>query len=85
MTVIPGLSLPLKAVGKRIKGWDESGDCLQVEVSVPVRRAAIPSYLHRSSQVHGPEHVNDFATPEDTNLVCGRRDRWSVFSPRVVG
>ena len=33
MTVLPGLSLPLKAVGKRVKGWDESGDCLQVEVN----------------------------------------------------
>ena len=43
MTVTPGLSLPLNAVGKRIKGWDESGDCLQVEVSVAVRLAAIPS------------------------------------------
>jgi len=54
MTVISGLSLPLKAVGKRIKGWDESGDCLQVEVSVAIRRAAIPSCWLRSSQVHGP-------------------------------
>jgi transposase len=53
MTVIPGLSLPLKAVGKRVEGWDESGDCLQVEVSGAVRRAACPSCLHRSSQVHG--------------------------------
>jgi len=30
MTVIPSLALPLNAVGKRVEGWDESGDCLQV-------------------------------------------------------
>jgi len=53
MTVTPGLSLPLYAVGKRIKGWDESGDFLEVEVNGAVRRAACPSCLHRSSQVHG--------------------------------
>jgi len=32
-----------------------------------------------------PERVNDFATPGNINLVCGRRDHWSVFSPPVVG
>jgi len=53
MTVIPGLSLLLKAFGKRVKRWDQSGDCLQVEVSGAVRRLACPSCLHRSSQVHG--------------------------------
>jgi len=43
MTVIPSLLLPQKAVGKRVKGLDESGDCLQVEVSGAVRRAVCPS------------------------------------------
>ena len=32
-----------------------------------------------------PERVNDFATPVDVNLVCGRRVFWSVFSPQVAG
>jgi DNA-binding NarL/FixJ family response regulator len=53
MTVIPGLYLPLKAVGKHVQGCDESGDRQRVEVSGAIRRAACPSCLRRSSQVHG--------------------------------
>lgn len=35
--------------------------------------------------VREPERVNDFATPVDVNLVCGRRVCWWVFSPQVAG
>jgi hypothetical protein len=35
--------------------------------------------------VRAAERVNDFATPGDVNLVCGRRVHWSVSSPEVVG
>ena len=31
------------------------------------------------------ERVNDFATPGNVNLVCGRQVHWSAFSPRVAG
>ena len=32
-----------------------------------------------------PERVNDFATPGDVNLVCGRRAHWWESSPQVGG
>ena len=31
------------------------------------------------------ERVNDFATPGDVNLVCGRRVHWSVVAPVLAG
>jgi len=37
------------------------------------------------TELHRPERVNDFATPGDVNLVCGRRVHWSVSSPQVAG
>jgi len=41
--------------------------------------------IWRKSLATTTEPVNDFAPPGDINLVCGQRDRWSVFSPPVVG
>ena len=31
------------------------------------------------------ERVNDFATPGDVNLVCGRRVHWSAVAPALAG
>ena len=35
--------------------------------------------------LQGTERVNDFATPGDVNLVCGRRVHWWESSPQVAG
>ena len=53
MIVIPGLSQPLKAAGKRINSWVEDGDKLMVEAHSTVRRAACPRCSTRSSRLHG--------------------------------
>ena len=53
MTVIPGLSQPLKAVGKHVGGWSEDEDRLWVNAIGSVRRAACPSCSRRSSKLHG--------------------------------
>ena len=53
MIVIPGLTRPLKNVGKRIDDWRESDDRLWVEASGSARVAACPSCQRRSSQQHG--------------------------------
>src|SRR6202521_896735 len=53
MTVVPGLSRPLKTVGKHVGGWNEGDDCLWVDASGSVRSAACPSCSRRSSRVHG--------------------------------
>jgi transposase len=53
MTVIPGLSRPLKTVGKHVGGWNEGDDRLWVDASGSVRSAACPSCSRRSSRVHG--------------------------------
>ena len=42
MIIIPGLSQPLKAAGKRIDSWVEDGDKLMVKADSAVRRAACP-------------------------------------------
>ena len=42
MVVIPGLSQPLEAVGKRIIWWDEGEDGLAVGARSVVRQAARP-------------------------------------------
>jgi len=53
MTVIPGLSEPLRTIGKHVGEWNESDDRLHVDVCGSVRRAACPSCSRRSSRVHG--------------------------------
>ena len=53
MIIIPGLSQPLKAAGKRIDSWVEDGDKLMVKADSTVRRAACPRCLMRSSRLHG--------------------------------
>ena len=53
MIIIPGLSQPLKAAGKRIDSWVEDGDKLMVKADSTVRRAACPRGLMRSSRLHG--------------------------------
>lgn len=53
MTVIPGLSRPLRAIGKRVGGWNEGDDWLRVDVIGSVRGAACPRCSRRSSRVHG--------------------------------
>ena len=53
MIVIPGLSQPLKAAGKRITSWVEESDGLMVEADSTVRRAACPRCSKRSSRLHG--------------------------------
>ena len=55
------------------------------KLPVRVPREAYNPRVVEPAAIRGPERVNDFATPGDINLVCGRRDRWSVFSPPVVG
>jgi hypothetical protein len=52
-------------------------------LEIPIPDELFP-WRNRSSS-RGPERVNDFATPVDVNLVCGRRVYWWVFSPRVAG
>ena len=53
MIVIPGLSQPLKAAGKRITAWAEQSNGLMVEAHSTVRRAACPRCSTRSSRLHG--------------------------------
>ncbi|MDM0117538.1 ISL3 family transposase [Variovorax sp. J22R133] len=53
MTVIPGLSQPLRTVGKRVGEWNESDVRLRVDVCGSVRGASCPSCSRRSSRVHG--------------------------------
>ena len=53
MTVIPGLSQPLRTVGKRVEEWNEGDDGLRVDVCGSARGAACPSCSRRSSRVHG--------------------------------
>ena len=53
MIVIPGLSQPLEAAGKRITSWTEDGCGLTVEVGSTVRRAACPRCSKSSSRLHG--------------------------------
>ena len=53
MVIIPRLSQPLAAVGKRITSWDDDGERLLVEAGSLVRRAACPRCLKKSSRLHG--------------------------------
>lgn len=53
MIVIPGLSRPLKGVGKRILHVDEADDHLEVGAASAVRWAVCPNCSHRSSRLHG--------------------------------
>ena len=53
MIVIPGLSQPLKAAGKRITSWAEDSDGLTVEADSTVRGATCPSCSERSCRLHG--------------------------------
>ena len=45
MTVIPGLSRPLKAVGKHVGGWNEGDDRLWVTRAVLFDRRLVLSEL----------------------------------------
>ena len=60
---------------------DDSGMPKQGTHSVGVAR----QYCGQLGKTESSERVNDFATPGDVNLVCGRRVHWSGFSPVVVG
>ena len=53
MIVIPGLSQPLKAAGKRITSWAEDSSGLTVEAESTVRGAACPRCSKRSCRLHG--------------------------------
>ena len=53
MTVIPGLSQPLRTVGKHVGEWNEGVDGLRLDVIGSVRGAACPSCSRGSSRVHG--------------------------------
>ncbi len=53
MIVIPDLSPPLKAVGKRVSWWRQADDRLWVQASSSVRWAVCPRCSRRSSRVHG--------------------------------
>ena len=53
MIVLPGLSQPLKAAGKRITSWVEESNGPMVEADSTVRRAACPRCSMRSSRLHG--------------------------------
>ena len=53
MIVIPGLSQPLKAAGKRITSRVEENNGLTVEAHSTVRRAARPRCSTRTSRLHG--------------------------------
>ena len=48
MIIIPGLSQPLKAAGKRIDSWVEDGNKLMVKADSTVRRAACPRCLREA-------------------------------------
>ena len=56
MIIIPGLSQPLKAAGKRIDSWVEDGKKLMVKADSTVRRAACPrccvSYAAPAARPH---------------------------------
>ena len=51
MIVIPGLSQPMKAAGKRITSWAEDSDGLTVEADSTVRGATCPSCSERSCRL----------------------------------
>ena len=53
MIVIPGLSQPLKAAGKRITSWAEDSSGLTVEADSTVRGATCPRCSKRSCRLHG--------------------------------
>jgi len=53
MIVIPGLTRPLAAVGKRITCWHDGDDRLLVQASSSTRWAECPKCSRRSHQVHG--------------------------------
>ena len=53
MVVIPGLTRPLAAVGKRIDGWQDEEDRFSVVTKSSVTSAHCPQCTHRSRRVHG--------------------------------
>jgi len=53
MVIIPGLSQPLKAAGKRITSWAEDSGGLTVEANSTVRGATCPGCSQKSSRLHG--------------------------------
>ena len=53
MIIIPGLSQPLEAAGKRITSWTEDSDGLTVQADSTVRGATCPRCSKRSSRLHG--------------------------------
>jgi hypothetical protein len=55
------------------------------EMALDIKRIEDRGQLVVAMYHRDTERVNDFATPGDVNLVCGRRVYWWVFSPQVAG